>query len=136
VGSVLEIRGDGRLVVAAGAMRLVVPPDQVQLLPPAPRATRPATPTPAAVDRADPAAPMEIDLRGMRVDEAETMTVAALDAATLAEQPHLRIIHGMGTGAVRKRVQEVLRGDRRVAQFAFAPSSQGGTGVTIVEFRA
>ena len=89
-----------------------------------------------ALGREAPAAPMEIDLRGLRVDEAETVAVAAIDAATLAEHPHLRIIHGMGTGAVRDRVQQVLRADRRVVSFAFAPSSQGGTGVTIVEFSA
>lgn len=134
VGSVLSIRGDGRLVVAAGAMRLVVPPEQVMALPPARgnAKTRPAAAP--ALERSAPSAPMEIDLRGLRVDEAESVTVAAIDAATLAENPHLRIIHGMGTGAVRDRVQQVLRSDRRVAQFAFAPSSQGGTGVTIVEF--
>jgi DNA mismatch repair protein MutS2 len=136
VGSVVSIRGDGRLVVAAGAMRLVVPADQVQSLPPASRSEKAPDVAPRVPDRQAPAAPMEIDLRGLRVDEAESTTVAALDAATLSEHPHLRIIHGMGTGAVRDRVQQVLRSDRRVVHFAFAPQSQGGTGVTIVEFAA
>jgi DNA mismatch repair protein MutS2 len=54
----------------------------------------------------------------------------------LAEQPFLRIIHGMGTGVVRERVRRVVAGDRRVARFGFAPRNQGGTGVTIVEFPA
>lgn len=134
VGSVVSIRGDGRLVVAAGSMRLVVPADQVVVLPPESGGAKVRAVAPPAPDRTAPAAPMEIDLRGLRADEAESATLAALDAATLAENPHLRIIHGMGTGAVRDRVQQVLRGDRRVAQFGFAPSSQGGTGVTIVEF--
>ena len=72
----------------------------------------------------------------MTGDEAETATVAAVDAAVLAEQPYLRIIHGMGTGVVRERVRRVVSGDRRVARFGFAPRNQGGTGVTIVEFSA
>ena len=80
------------------------------------------------------AAPLEIDLRGMTGDEAEQATVAAVDAAVLSEQPFLRIIHGMGTGVVRERVQRVVSKDRRVARYAFAPRNQGGTGVTVVEF--
>jgi DNA mismatch repair protein MutS2 len=54
----------------------------------------------------------------------------------LAEQPYLRIIHGMGTGVVRERVQRIVSKDRRVSRYAFAPRNQGGTGVTIVEFSA
>ena len=64
------------------------------------------------------------------------MTTAALDAAILSENPYLRIIHGMGTGVVRDRVRQVLKSDRRVVKFEFAPRNQGGTGVTIVEFGA
>jgi DNA mismatch repair protein MutS2 len=72
----------------------------------------------------------------MTGDEAETATVAAVDAAVLAEQPFLRIIHGMGTGVVRERVQRVVARDRRISRYSFAPRNQGGTGVTIVEFSA
>ena len=76
---------------------------------------------------------MEIDLRGLRGDEAEAVTVAALDAAVLADHPYLKIIHGMGTGVVRERVRRLLGADRRVVKFDFAPRNQGGTGVTIAE---
>ena len=79
---------------------------------------------------------LEIDLRGMTGDEAETATVAAVDAAVLAEQPYLRIIHGMGTGVVRERVRRVVSRDRRISRYSFAPRNQGGSGVTIVEFSA
>ena len=72
----------------------------------------------------------------MTGDEAEMATIAAVDAAVLSEQPFLRIIHGMGTGVVRDRVQRVVSRDRRVSAYAFAPRNQGGTGVTIVEFSA
>jgi DNA mismatch repair protein MutS2 len=71
----------------------------------------------------------------MTGDEAESATVAAVDAAVLAEQP-LRIIHGMGTGVVRERVRRVVSQDRRISRYGFAPRNQGGTGVTIVEFSA
>ena len=133
-GQVLEIRADGKLVVAIGAMKMVVDADQ---------ATRTAgkqataASAPSASSPADSAqAELEIDLRGMTGDEAEMATVAAVDAAVLAEQPYLRIIHGMGTGVVRERVRRVVSGDRRIARYGFAPRNQGGTGVTIVEFPA
>jgi DNA mismatch repair protein MutS2 len=129
-GQVLEVRADGRLVVAMGAMKMVVEPDQATRTAARPTpADRPAPPPPSS-------SPLEIDLRGMTGDEAEQATVAAVDAAVLAEHPYLRIIHGMGTGVVRERVRRVVSSDRRVARFGFAPRNQGGTGVTIVEFSA
>jgi DNA mismatch repair protein MutS2 len=133
VGEVAEVRSDGKLVVVVGAMRMVLEPGAVTLLPPAARRARP-DPPPADAPARDAA--LEIDLRGMTGDEAEAATIAAVDAAVLAEHPYLRIIHGMGTGVVRERVHRVVRGDRRVARFALAPRNQGGTGVTIVEFSA
>jgi DNA mismatch repair protein MutS2 len=131
-GQVLEIRADGKLVVAIGAMKMVVDPEQAtRTAAEKPQAAASPPPAPAATDSL-----LEIDLRGMTGDEAEMATVAAVDAAVLAEQPYLRIIHGMGTGVVRERVRRVVSGDRRVARFGFAPRNQGGTGVTIVEFPA
>jgi dsDNA-specific endonuclease/ATPase MutS2 len=112
-------------------MKMVVDPDQATRTE-GQRNAAPAPVQPAAV--ATEPSPLEIDLRGMTGDEAEQATVAAVDAAVLAEQPYLRIIHGMGTGVVRERVRRVVAGDRRIARYGFAPRSQGGTGVTIVEF--
>jgi DNA mismatch repair protein MutS2 len=128
-GHVLEIRADGKLVVTIGAMKMVVDADQATRTA-GQRRSPPSPPSP-------PSSPsLEIDLRGMTGDEAEMAMVAAVDAAVLAEQPYLRIIHGMGTGVVRERVRRVVSADRRVARFGFAPRNQGGTGVTIVEFSA
>ncbi|HEX7336680.1 MAG TPA: Smr/MutS family protein, partial [Gemmatimonadales bacterium] len=133
-GEVVEIRSDGKLVVRVGAMRMVLDGSELEVLPGAePSSQRTSPPSPSS-----PLSPssVEIDLRGMTGDEAEQATVAAVDAAVLAEQPFLRIIHGMGTGVVRERVQRVVSRDRRVSRYAFAPRNQGGTGVTIVEFSA
>jgi DNA mismatch repair protein MutS2 len=77
----------------------------------------------------------EISLRGLRIDEAEAKLIRAVDDAVLAEVPYLRVIHGKGTGAVRRLVHEVAARDARVERFAFAPANQGGTGVTVLEFR-
>jgi DNA mismatch repair protein MutS2 len=134
VGQVMEVRADGKLVVAAGAVRMVVEPAGLHAVPASASAARSA----ASGGPTSPSSssPLEIDLRGMTGDEAETATIAAVDAAVLAEQPFLRIIHGMGTGVVRERVRRVISRDGRISKYAFAPRSQGGTGVTIVEFSA
>ena len=78
----------------------------------------------------------EISLIGLRVSEAEPLLVKALDGAILADLSTLRVIHGKGTGALRQLVHEILSADPRVKRFGFAPSNQGGHGVTLVEFRA
>jgi DNA mismatch repair protein MutS2 len=131
-GRVLEVRDDGRALVVAGNVKLVVPREE---LAPAPeRRAEPdrsrTLPTPAARGPGR----SEIDLRGMRADEAEAMTLSALDAAVEDDLPYLRIIHGMGTGALREAVRRVLSRDPRVSRFAFAPANQGGVGVTVAEF--
>jgi DNA mismatch repair protein MutS2 len=134
-GEVLEVRSDGKLVVAAGAMRMVVPAESVTALPRLVGGDRPSGRGPAGPASATEPT-LDLDLRGMTGDEAEQATIAAVDAAVLAEQPFLRIIHGMGTGVVRERVRQVVSKDRRVTRYGFAPRNQGGTGVTIVEFTA
>ncbi len=129
-GTVLELRGDGKAVIAAGAMRMVVPAEGLTRV--AGRRTRDESAR--SPDMPTVSAPMEIDLRGMTGDEAEAATLAALDAAILAEHPTLRIIHGMGTGVVRERVRRTVKRDRRIRSAGYAPRNEGGTGVTIVEF--
>jgi DNA mismatch repair protein MutS2 len=135
-GHVLEVRADGKLVVSAGSVRMVVDQTGLSLLSPSASSAASARSAPSAPSAPSSPSSLEIDLRGMTGDEAETATVAAVDAAVLAEQPYLRIIHGMGTGVVRERVRRVVSQDRRISRYAFAPRNQGGTGVTIVEFSA
>ncbi|MBA2292068.1 MAG: Smr/MutS family protein [Gemmatimonadales bacterium] len=132
-GDVVEIRGDGRAVVLVGAMRLVV--QAASLTPIAARERRAAAEAPMLGDAAERDAVHELDLRGMRADEAESMVLGAVDAAVLSEQPTLRIIHGMGTGVLRDVVRRLMQSDKRVASFDFAPRQQGGTGVTVVVLR-
>ena len=75
----------------------------------------------------------EVDLRGMRVDEADIAVTQAVDAAVRADLGALRIIHGKGTGALRERVAELLAGDSRVRTFRMGAWNEGGAGVTIAE---
>jgi DNA mismatch repair protein MutS2 len=103
----------------------------------APSPAHPPTRLPARTPstEVETTAPTEISLRGLRIDEAEARLIRALDDAVLAELPYLRVIHGKGTGAVRQLVHDIVARDTRVARFAFAPANQGGSGVTVLEFR-
>jgi DNA mismatch repair protein MutS2 len=69
----------------------------------------------------------------MTGDEARDAVIRAVDDAVLADLPAVRIIHGKGTGVLRRVVDEVLRADRRVSGRRLAPPREGGTGVTIAE---
>ena len=61
------------------------------------------------------------------------MLVGAIDNAVVGDLRRLRVIHGKGTGALRARVQQVLKGDARIASFRSGEAPEGGTGVTIVD---
>ncbi|HVX89588.1 MAG TPA: Smr/MutS family protein, partial [Gemmatimonadales bacterium] len=135
-GEVEQVRKDGRVVVRVGVTKLTVDADTLERLSGAEKRKEKRKANIYAEAAALVTGPAEVDLRGMTGDEAQTVVEQALDAAVLGERPLLRIIHGMGTGVVRERVQRVLKADRRVKAFAFAPQAQGGTGVTIAEFDA
>ncbi len=75
---------------------------------------------------------MELDLRGTRVEDALEKLESYIDAAYLSGLPFGRIIHGKGTGALRKAVQERLREHSLISKSITAPPKEGGDGVTIV----
>lgn len=77
----------------------------------------------------------EIDIRGMMVDEAEQVVGKFLDDAVMAGLSQVLVIHGKGTGALRKGVQAYLKGHRNVQSYAFADINEGGTGATVVNLK-
>ncbi len=77
----------------------------------------------------------ELNLHGMFVKEALDLTIKYLDDAVLAGLPSVRILHGKGTGALRKAVHEELGENPLVSKYQLAPLSQGGEGVTVVTFK-
>ncbi len=76
----------------------------------------------------------EVNLLGLRADEAGGVVLQALDSAIRADLKSLRIIHGKGTGALRQVVDEMLRKDTRVREFHMAGWNEGGAGVTVAVF--
>ena len=127
IARVMEVRGD-EAVIAVGQVKMTVPLSGL---------TRVVREREAVValrgDLPEIEVKSEIDMRGLRVDEAEGELLQALDAAIRADLRSLRIIHGKGTGALRERVTEMLQKDTRVKGFRLGAWNEGGNGVTIVD---
>ena len=77
----------------------------------------------------------EINLLGKTVDEAIAILDKYLDDAYLAHLSKVRVVHGKGTGALRKGVHDYLRHNKRVASYRLGEFGEGDAGVTIVEFK-
>ncbi|MEH7248798.1 endonuclease MutS2 [Neobacillus niacini] len=78
---------------------------------------------------------LELDLRGERYEAALLRVEKYIDDALLSNYPRVSIIHGKGTGALRQGVQEYLRNHRSVKKIRFGEAGEGGSGVTVVEFK-
>jgi DNA mismatch repair protein MutS2 len=120
-GEILHIEGE-EADVQVGRWRLRMPLADLE------RRDRP-TPPPAAAPSPPPPAgvALDLDLRGMRVEDALPVLEKFLDDAFLAGMPFVRIIHGKGTGALRRAVRERLKGHPHVE--AFEPTPDDGATV-------
>jgi DNA mismatch repair protein MutS2 len=125
---VMEIRGD-EAVIAVGQVKMTVPIRALSHM----SDERAEVMVAVRGDLPEVEVKSELDMRGLRVDEAESELLQGLDAAIRADLRSLRIIHGKGTGALRERVTEMLRKDTRVKGFRLGAWNEGGTGVTIVD---
>ena len=77
----------------------------------------------------------EINLIGKTTDEAIALLDKYLDDAYLAHIPSVRIVHGKGTGALRKGVHNYLKRQKHVESYRLGEFGEGDAGVTIVEFK-
>jgi DNA mismatch repair protein MutS2 len=89
----------------------------------------------AAYDAPEEAPALEVDLRGMEVDEALRAVDSGLDRAVLAGLSELRIIHGIGKGILRAAVERHLRGHPQVALARMGEGHEGGRGATVATLR-
>ena len=77
----------------------------------------------------------EVDLRGMRAEEAKEVVDRFLDEAIMAGFKEIRVIHGKGTGSLRKSIGAFLREHPRVHSTRLGNWNEGDSGVTVVELR-
>ncbi len=131
-GQLVEIDGErGEAVVEVGALRLRVPLASLQ---PGGRdevAERAAWSQLAAA-KAATVSP-ELHLIGLRVDEALPLLDKYLDDAVLAGLQRVRVVHGKGSGSLRRAIHEALANQGSVRHFALADAQSGGSGVTVID---
>jgi DNA mismatch repair protein MutS2 len=144
-GVLLENPRDGVVPVQLGAMRVTLPVEQLRPLKKAEisEAERRAARRNAAVTSGASEIAMqkaahispELMLRAMRVDEAQPLLDKYMDDAAAAGIGQVRIIHGKGTGALRKAVWEFLNGHPSVDSYRLGEGAEGGEGATVVSLR-
>lgn len=117
---------EGQVEVQVGIMRTRVPASQL-VVTEAP--ARLAGDLPVLKARE---VPSELHLRGMTVDEALEALDKYLDDAVLAGQRTVRIVHGKGTGTLRRAVAGYLSGHPQVQSYRLADAAEGGEGATVV----
>ena len=135
VSSLPNAKGD--LFVQMGIMRSQVNLRDLELIPDVetvnPRTTRTGT---GKIKMSKSASvSTEINLLGKTVDEALAELDKYLDDAYLSHMPSVRVVHGKGTGALRKAVQNYLRRQKHVASYRLGEFGEGDAGVTIVTFK-
>ena len=77
----------------------------------------------------------QLDLRGYRYDDVKPALDQAIDQAMLSNQPSLRVIHGYGTGAVKKAVYEQIKNHPEIKSYRYGQEGEGLTGATVIYFK-
>ena len=136
--TVVQVNGDGSLVLQAGKMKMTAKPGQVRLIEGQPQVKKQAAAPKAGTAptlHLERRASSELDIRGYETLEAESVVENYLDAAVMAKLETVTIIHGKGTGALRKAVHEILRRSKAVKSFRLGRYGEGEAGVTVVELK-
>ena len=135
--SVISVNKDGSLQLQAGILKITAKQEEVRVVEDADGGKKQAVQIAQRAEhklRALGASP-EVDLRGMMTDEALLVLDRFLDSAVMGRLDTVTVIHGKGTGAVRKAVREHLKRSKYVKSFRPGRFGEGEDGVTVVELR-
>ena len=136
-GTVLSVNKDGVLQLQAGILRITAKQEEVRVVEGETQTQKAAR---QYIRRTEHklrslGAKAEVDLRGMTTDEAELTLSQFIDRAMVSNLTQVTVIHGKGTGAVRKAVHAYLKRCKGVASFRLGRYGEGEDGVTIVELK-
>ena len=135
---VVSVGSDGTLQLKAGILKMKAKAKEVRLIEDderaamkkkAPKSIR------TAVTGLHTAASRELDIRGMETLEAESVVETFLSTAVMSHLETVTIIHGKGTGALRKAVHDILRRNKNVKSFRLGVYGEGENGVTVVTLK-
>lgn len=132
-GEVLDVdRERQRVTVAIRKIQVELTPDELQLI-----EEEPGAETSARHFKAPPRETVQstLELHGQRAEAALENLDKYIERALRHDYAQVRIVHGRGTGALRRAVHEFLRDHPSVRSFALAPQERGGEGVTIVDLK-
>ena len=128
-GEVLELVGNEEAVVQMGIIKMKLPIEDLE------KRKEKEKPTKMVTRQNRQTIKTELDLRGYRYEEALNELDQYLDQAVLSNYEQVYIIHGKGTGALQKGVQQHLKKHKSVRQFRGGMPSEGGFGVTVAELK-
>ena len=136
-GTVLSVNKDGVLQLQAGILRITAKQEEVRVVEGESQTQKAAR---QYIRRTEHklrslGAKAEVDLRGMTTHEAEMTLSQFIDRAVMSNLTQVTVIHGKGTGAVRKAVHTYLKRCKPVASFRLGRYGEGEDGVTIVELK-
>ncbi len=135
---VKEEKGEVKAYLAAGALKLWAELSKLRVAdePREPKAARPTPKSEPEPQRAVQTSDNTLDVRGMRVDDALSMTESFLDRMYGADEPAAYILHGIGSGALRDAIRKRLERDQSyVASYRKGTREEGGDRLTVVELR-
>ena len=136
---VVSVGKDGTLQLKAGILKMKAKVDEVRLIEDDERAARKKTPSVTIRQNADRAlrasAARELDIQRMETLEAESVVENFISAAVMGKLETVTIIHGKGTGALRKAVHDILRRNKAVKSFRLGVYGEGESGVTVVTLK-
>jgi len=132
--TVLAINKDGTMQLQAGILKVNAKPEEVYLLEHETKPVVKLRPERTNRELRNVGGTPELDIRGMASDEAIPVLDQFLDNAVMSKLSSARIIHGKGTGILRKAVHDHLKRSRYIKNFRLGTYGEGEDGVTIVEF--
>ncbi|PTK38477.1 endonuclease MutS2 [Staphylococcus hominis] len=129
-GEVLELSGENEAVVQMGIIKMKIPIEDLEKT-----KKKKEKPTKMVTRQNRQTIKTELDLRGYRYEEAVGALDQYIDQAVLSNYEQVYIIHGKGTGALQKAVQNHLKKHKSVQSFRGGMPSEGGFGVTVAELK-
>ena len=132
-GDIVEILKNHMVMVSLSGLNIKVHEDEVSFMhgPSKPQKVKKTSMKKANVKKTGS---YEINIIGKRYEEAMAMVDKFLDDALVLGYPHIRIVHGMGTGVLRKGVRKMLEKNKHVVSYRDGGPNEGGLGATLVYF--
>lgn len=132
-GNLVRLAKDGRWEVQMGLITTKLSEDEFE--PIEPEETVKKVKTKAVKKTVSSNIKAQLDLRGVRYEEAQKLLDDYMDQALLANLHQITIVHGIGTGVIRDMVREYLQRSRHVKSYTYAPQNAGGSGTSIVTLK-